>query len=221
MSMIDKKGKIFGKLNIIDLIAILLIVAVLALIGYKLLVRSPGGLAGEGQAVVYTVEVKGVEPEVYEFIQKQLPSQLMAANELLDASVTDVTATPVEHDTYAMMWNANLGVETLTQVDAGTYNLVFTIEGTVKDNLSSELGTQEIPCGQVPYCETATFELEGGIITSVNGRRPPRTERRRSKCQPTRKQRCRRTSGPAAHFYSGCAESRGWTCPDCISGIYR
>ena len=166
MSMIDKKGKIFGKLNIIDLIAILLIVAVLALIGYKLLVRSPGGLAGEGQAVVYTVEVKGVEPEVYEFIQKQLPSQLMAANELLDASVTDVTATPVEHDTYAMMWNANLGVETLTQVDAGTYNLVFTIEGTVKDNLSSELGTQEIRVGKSHIVKTATFELEGGIITS-------------------------------------------------------
>lgn len=34
--------------------------------------------------MVYTVEVKGVEPEVYEFIQKQLPSQLMAANELLE-----------------------------------------------------------------------------------------------------------------------------------------
>lgn len=50
MSMIDKKGKIFGKLNIIDLIAILLIVAVLALIGYKLLVRSPGwpGWRGTG-----------------------------------------------------------------------------------------------------------------------------------------------------------------------------
>ena len=172
MSMIDKKGKIFGKLNIIDLIAILLIVAVLALIGYKLLVRSPGGLAGEGQAVVYTVEVKGVEINMpssktyFEFIQKQLPSQLMAANELLDASVTDVTATPVEHDTYAMMWNANLGVETLTQVDAGTYNLVFTIEGTVKDNLSSELGTQEIRVGKSHIVKTATFELEGGIITS-------------------------------------------------------
>ena len=32
MSVIDKKGKLFGKLNIIDLLAILLIVAVLALI---------------------------------------------------------------------------------------------------------------------------------------------------------------------------------------------
>lgn len=114
-----------------------------------------------------------MEPEVYEFIQKQLPSQLMAANELLDASVTDVTATPVEHDTYAMMWNANLGVETLTQVDAGTYNLVFTIEGTVKDNLSSELGTQEIRVGKSHIVKTATFELEGGITPAVTagGRR--------------------------------------------------
>ena len=45
MSVIDKKGKLFGKLNIIDLLAILLIVAVLALIGYKLTSNS-GGLAG-------------------------------------------------------------------------------------------------------------------------------------------------------------------------------
>ena len=87
-----RKGD-FGKLNIIDLIDHPSHCSGFGLIGYKLLVRSPGGLAGEGQAVVYTVEVKGVEPEVYEFIQKQLPSQLMAANELLDASVTDVTAT--------------------------------------------------------------------------------------------------------------------------------
>ena len=71
-----------------------------------------------------------------------------------------------DSDTYAMMWNANLGVETLTQVDAGTYNLVFTIEGTVKDNLSSELGTQEIRVGKSHIVKTATFELEGGIITS-------------------------------------------------------
>ena len=33
MSIIDKKGKLFGKLNIIDLIAVILIVAVVALLG--------------------------------------------------------------------------------------------------------------------------------------------------------------------------------------------
>lgn len=42
MRVIDKKGKLFGKLNIIDLLAILLIVAVLALIGYKLTSNSGG-----------------------------------------------------------------------------------------------------------------------------------------------------------------------------------
>ena len=40
MSVIDKKGKLFGKLNIIDLLAILLIVAVLALIGEPLTMKE-------------------------------------------------------------------------------------------------------------------------------------------------------------------------------------
>ena len=36
----------------------------------------------------------------------------------------------------------------------------------MKDNLSSELGTQEIRVGKSHIVKTATFELEGGIITS-------------------------------------------------------
>ena len=102
MSIIDKKGKLFGKLNIIDLIAIVLILAVLALIAYKLLDGKSGGLSGGGQSIVYTVEVKGVEPEVYENIKQELPSQLMAVDKLLDAYVTDVQATPVENTTYTL-----------------------------------------------------------------------------------------------------------------------
>ncbi len=43
-----KKGKIFGKLNVIDLIVILLIIVVLALVGYKL-VFSNGAMSGEGK----------------------------------------------------------------------------------------------------------------------------------------------------------------------------
>ena len=62
MSIIDRKGKLFGKLNIIDLIAIVLIVAVIALVGYKLV--SSGGGSSTGQKVVYTVKVRGVEGEV-------------------------------------------------------------------------------------------------------------------------------------------------------------
>ena len=167
MSVIDKKGRIFGKLNIIDLIAILLIVAVLALIGYKLL-GSDEDLAGSGQSVVYTVEVKGVEPEVYDFIQDNLPSQLTASNEMLDAYVTSAEGTLIEEDIYSL--EAGSGTsgdgEKIIRAEAGTYDVVFTIEGTVKDNLSSKLGTQEIRVGKSHIVKTTLFELEGGVITS-------------------------------------------------------
>lgn len=166
MSVIDKKGKLFGKLNIIDLIAILLILAVLALIGYKLLDGKSSSLAGGGQSIVYTVEVKGVEPEVYENIKAMLPSQLMAAEEMLDAYVTDVQATPVENDTYNVVWNDSLKQNVITRVEGGTYDLVFTIEGTITNTLTSELGTQEIRVGKSHIVKTTTFELEGGVITS-------------------------------------------------------
>ena len=148
MSVIDKKGKLFGKLNIIDLLAILLIVAVLALIGYKLTSNS-GGLAGAGQKVVYTVEVKNVDAAVYESLQKEaLPSQLTAANEMLDAYVTDIQGTPADPNAYHMQWDGSSGDLTLSQSQDGAYNVIFTIEGTVKDNLTSELGTQEIRVGK-------------------------------------------------------------------------
>jgi hypothetical protein len=167
MSVIDNKGKLFGKLNIIDLLAILLIVAVLALVGYKLTSNSDSGLAGSGQKVVYTVEVKNVDPAVYESLQKEtLPSQLTASKEMLDAYVTDIQATPSDPNTYKMKWDGTTGDLILDQAQDGAYDVVFTIEGTVKDNVSSELGTQEIRVGKTHIVKTTTFELEGGRITS-------------------------------------------------------
>ena len=163
MRAIDQKGKIFGKLNVIDLIVILLIIVVLALVGYKL-VFSNGAMSGGGQKIVYTVKVEGVEPEVYEFIQESLPSQLMSSNEMLDAYVTAVEGTLV--DTYQMVWNSNTGSQELQRVSSGTYDMVFTIEGTIQNTVSSELGSQEIRVGKSHIVKTDLFELEHGVITS-------------------------------------------------------
>ena len=134
--MIDKKGKLFGKLNIIDLI-------------------------------VYTVKVPGVEPEVYDFIKTQLPGQLTAADKMLEGYVTKVDATPTEQATFTVK-ESYVGASTLSVVEKGTYDLVFTIEATVKDPLTSELGTQEIRVGKSHIVKTTTFELEGGVILSCN-----------------------------------------------------
>ena len=166
MSIIDNKGKLFGKINIIDLIAVVLILAVVALLGTKLLTNDSVGLSGPGQAVVYTVKVENVDEDVYEFIQDNLPSQLMANGELQNGYVTAVEATPVESASVNVQDNPTLGMTILNYDEPGTYDLVFTIEATVKDNVASELGTQEIRVGKTHIVKTATFELENGIIQS-------------------------------------------------------
>ena len=111
--------------------------------------------------------MKNVDAAVYESLQKEaLPSQLTAANEMLDAYVTDIQGTPADPNAYHMQWDGSSGDLTLSQSQDGAYNVVFTIEGTVKDNLTSELGTQEIRVGKTHIVKTTTFELEGGCIIS-------------------------------------------------------
>ncbi|MDO4515983.1 MAG: DUF4330 family protein [Bacillota bacterium] len=169
MSIIDKKGKLFGKLNIIDLIVIVLIVAVVALLGLKLKGGQEGGLAGEGQPVVFTVQVDGVEEGVYTFIRNELekgPSQLIASGEMLEGYVTAVEGTLIENDDAALRENSYGGLSSVKYDRAGTYDLVFTIEATVTDNLTSKLGTQEIRVGKSHIVKTTTFELENGTILS-------------------------------------------------------
>ena len=65
-----------------------------------------------------------------------------------------------------MVWNSNTGGQELQRVSSGTYDLVFTIEGTIQNTVSSELGSQEIRVGKSHIVKTDLFELEHGVITS-------------------------------------------------------
>lgn len=76
----EEKAKRIGKFNIVDIIAVILIVAVVAFVGWKLLSRGSVE-AGETAMtnVTYTVKVEGVPAELYETCQAHLPSPLMAS----------------------------------------------------------------------------------------------------------------------------------------------
>lgn len=62
----EEKAKRIGKFNIVDIIAVILIVAVVAFVGWKLLSRGSVE-AGETAMtnVTYTVKVEGVPAELY------------------------------------------------------------------------------------------------------------------------------------------------------------
>lgn len=162
MKVIDERGKIFGKLNIIDLIVLLLVIAVAALLGMKML-GGGNSLGGDTTKLTYTVKVYHVEKSVYDSIQDKIPGQLMASGKMLDGYVTKVEAQPSESQIYRVS-NRAQGVVDFLVNEEEYYDLTFTIEANVKNATTNEIGTQEVRIGKGHIVKTTQFELEGGVI---------------------------------------------------------
>lgn len=167
MGLVDKNGKVFGKLNIIDLLVILLLVAAVVLMAIKILAKD-GASNTQHTLLTYTVEVEGVDPEVYKGIQEYIPAdgsgdKLMANGEMLDAWVVGVASAP--HDDGLTMTDIN-GNKLTFPVNDESLDLTFTIKANVVNNVTNEVGTQEVRIGKTHIVKTIHFELINGTITT-------------------------------------------------------
>ena len=166
--MLDEKGRLFGKISIVDLLVLILLVAIVAVLGLKLLGRNgtlPGASSGAAK-ITYTVQVNNVYPEVYEgilpYVEQEGGDQLMASGNLLSGYVVAVEAVP--HDSNTVSVNSSTGALTFPLAD-DLLDLTFTVEATVPDAATNELGTQEVRIGKSHNLKTTHFEFASGIIT--------------------------------------------------------
>ncbi len=159
--MIDEKGRLFGKINIVDLLVILVVVIAAVVLGMKFLGGS-NAINPKTTKVTYTVLVENVHPSVYENIQEHIPSQLMASGELLNGQVVGVTAAP--HEESVTMNTAGNAV--VVPIGSGLLDLTFTIECHVVNPVTTEIGTQEVRIGKKHIVKTDKFELDQGVILS-------------------------------------------------------
>lgn len=166
---IDEKGRIFGKVNIIDLIVLLLILAVAVIVGLKLLGKGavvPGEQPGSLTQLEYTVVVYRVAPEVYAAVEEEIAlggdhAGLMANGEMLAGSyVMDVTSRP--HTEPVPKDDGTLA----TSQEPGYVDAIFTIHATTANSVTQAVGTQEVRIGKSHIVKTKTFELINGIILS-------------------------------------------------------
>lgn len=162
--MMDEKGRLFGKINIVDLLVLVVVVIALVVVGMKFLLPSRVGGGAKKTHVTYTVLVENVRPEVYENIQNQIPSTLMAAGELLDGQVVAVSAEP--HVQEATLGNVSNTL--VLPIGEGNLDLTFSIECNVVNTITTEIGTQEVRIGKAHIVKTDRFELDRGIILSCN-----------------------------------------------------
>ena len=146
------------KFNIIDIIAVILILAVVVFAGYKLLNRGDAA-PQEKVKVVYKVKAECVAPELYENIQKHLPTKMMAAGAFVGGEIYAVEKQP-----YYVMDDEGNWVE-----DPYHINLILTAETAVTGGniMLTKVGEQEVRVGKEHIIKSEYVEIAGTTIIDV------------------------------------------------------
>lgn len=169
VKIIDEKGRLFGKLNLIDLLVILLVIAAAVLFFLR---RTQPEVQEVQYELAYQVLVTRVSPEIYEAVtqyvdpEQDLTDQMFSTdsnNKLLNSYVVDSTASP--HVEYVTTSDGQVKrVE--SSGDDQRLDVLFTLHAWVTDPMSNQVGTQQIRVGATHYIKTTHFELSG-IIQNV------------------------------------------------------
>lgn len=157
--MEEKKAFKIGKFNIIDIIAVALILAVAVFAASRLLNRG-GDIVVPTMDITYVVRVQNVATELYENSKENLPSPLMASGARLNGRIESVEATP---------WLV-LGPDGVWYEDPDHVNLYFTCTATVprEEVMTTKVGEQEVRIGKTDYImKSETVEFQNGTVIDV------------------------------------------------------
>ncbi len=170
MKIVDEKGKLFGKINLIDLLVVIVLIAAVLFLAVRLTKGSDGNPVNSSTKLTYTTLVSNVTPEVYAEVQRQLATaggkdQLMASGDLLDGYVTKVESRP--HMNYQPDANGAV-VPSEETGDNARLDLIFTVEVNVVNPIVNEVGTQEVRVGKTHILKTTHFEFSYGTVLTCD-----------------------------------------------------
>ncbi len=100
MKLIDEKGRLFGKVNVVDLIVLVIIVGVIGAVGYRLtssrLNAGDGNpLTTEDQYCYVTLYSSLVVPEISQSLE--VGEKLVANSQYTDAEIVSIEETPAAY----------------------------------------------------------------------------------------------------------------------------
>ena len=146
MKIIDEKGRLFGKINLIDLLVIVLVIAIIAAVGWKLVGKKAAvSVSDNTHEMTFTVLFEDQPAEVAQFAETQIGKQLVNNAKLVSAEVTGCEAVS--------------SIRTLGHVDLSvTVKATATYSGNVWT-----VGSQEVRVGYEYILKTSEFELTGII----------------------------------------------------------
>lgn len=153
----EQKAK--KRLNVIDIIAIVVILAAVLFVGYKMMDRGGETAQPEMVKVTYKVKKEGVPAEMYENSKKHLPSKLMASGAFVGGEIIDV-----EEEPYYV-----LGPDGEWILDEAHTTLIFTAvtEVTKGNVMLTKVGEQEVRVGKEHILKSEYVEFAETYIIDV------------------------------------------------------
>ena len=170
MKILNEKGKLFGIINVVDLLVVVFLLAVIGGVAWKIFgsriseAVSDAAAARTGTDVVYTVRVSGLRENVaQEMLEMEYPQQLAVNTGLVPNSyIVAVTSEP----TTVLSTDKNQS----WMVENDRVDLVFTIEARVEKGDFITVGSQEVRLGKSHIVKSQFLEASG-IIESVSYQR--------------------------------------------------
>ena len=144
MKFIDEKGRLFGKLNLIDLLVVLVIIAGVAAVGMKFFGNDAvEAVTSQKVTLTYEVVCEDVPENVAKYCSENIGGQLLSSGKLLNAHIIDCKTVAVSSE----------------QTD-----LYFTVEAqTSFSGTVYAVGSQEVRVGKEHIVKTSDIECEGII----------------------------------------------------------
>jgi hypothetical protein len=154
MKLIDERGKLFGKFNLVDLLLLLTVVAVIGGVVFAILAPTIRERTNPLVTLTFTARVRYVIPQTAENVVRQGPGQLIAGNDFVrDARVVHVEIVPHEDSIRTADGRFEYAV------DPWRVDLLFTIEARVRRGPIIRVGTQEVRVGHGHFVKTTMYEL--------------------------------------------------------------
>lgn len=157
MKLINEKGKLFGIVNLIDLVVVLLILFLAAAAGYKVLspkIAASPTAQGEVTAVIKIVQrTDNVAKSI------QTGQQLVFGTDFINGSyITDVKSEAANVTTNDAQGNAHYVKHPILK------DIYVTIKASINTNAPIyKIGSQELCVGKKFTLKTQTIEVDGSV----------------------------------------------------------
>jgi len=160
MKIVNEKGKLFGVINVVDLLGLIALVAVAGAIVWQLLGDRVSDAVSEQAELTAVIAIAGSHPDLVAEVKRQdlVGERMVSGNSYLDAYISKVW-----FDDYVMQ-NPTAAGNIVDAVDPTKQDIMIEIKTTVaKDTASPKIGSQEVRTGRTFIIKTQTFECSGII----------------------------------------------------------